>query len=338
MIRIVSQATLGVAAALSLGAMAPVATVDDGEIAGTGFPAELSDYRFFTDAAAREPAAGVIPYRLNTPLFSDYAQKLRYLYIPSGKQANANGEGLIALPVGSAIIKSFGYEQAGKLRLIETRVMLHRADGWIALPYVWNAAQDEALLKLGGSRVPVTFADPRGKMRSISYAVPNKNQCKECHAVNGAVTPIGPKARNMDAAFLAQLVAMGKLDAVPAVVRRLPVWEDRADATVEAAARAYLDVNCAHCHRPEGSASNSGLNLGWEVTDRVALGIGKRPVAAGRGSGGFDFDIAPGDPAHSIMTHRMKSLESGIAMPELGRATVHDEGVAAVEAWISRLR
>mgnify|MGYP005990501953 CR=1 FL=1 len=338
MIRAVSLATIGVAAALALGAAVPVTKVDEATINRPTFPAHLSDYRFFEDAGARVPNKNVIPYRLNTPLFSDYAEKLRYLYIPDGMQAKANGEELIALPVGSAIIKSFGYEQAGKLRLIETRVMLHRADGWIALPYVWNAAQDEALLKLGGSRVPVTFADPRGKMRSISYAVPNKNQCKECHAVNGAVTPIGPKARNMDAAFLAQLVAMGKLDAVPAVARRLPVWEDRADATVEAAARAYLDVNCAHCHRPEGSASNSGLNLGWEVTDRVALGIGKRPVAAGRGSGGFDFDIAPGDPAHSIMTHRMKSLESGIAMPELGRATVHDEGVAAVEAWISRLR
>lgn len=334
-----SLAVLLTSAALVLGAALPSQiSVDDDAIASAKYPNALSDYGFFTDNHARVPNADVIPYRLNTPLFSDYAEKLRYLYIPKRQLAKGNGDGLIDLPVGSAIIKSFGYEDAGEMRLIETRVLLHRADGWLALPYVWNAAQDEALLKLGGSRVPVTFADPRGKMRSISYAVPNKNQCKECHAVNGAVTPIGPKARNMDAAFLAQLVAMGKLDAVPAVVRRLPVWEDRADATVEAAARAYLDVNCAHCHRPEGSASNSGLNLGWEVTDRVALGIGKRPVAAGRGSGGFDFDIAPGDPAHSIMTHRMKSLESGIAMPELGRATVHDEGVAAVEAWISRLR
>jgi len=168
--------------------------------------------------------------------------------------------------------------------------------------------------------------------------VPNKNQCKECHAVNGAVTPIGPKARNMDAALLAKLAAAGKLDVAPAVAKRLPLWERRSDAPVEAVARAYLDVNCAHCHWPEGSASNSGLNLGWEVTDPVALGIGKRPVAAGRGSGGLDFDIAPGDPAASIMTHRMKSLEAGIAMPELGRATVHAEGVAAVEAWIARLR
>ncbi len=338
MIRIVSLGCIGVAAALALGATAPVATVDDDAIAGTGFPTRLSDYRFFADAAARDPVVGVMPYRLNTPLFSDYAEKPRYLYIPDGRKAKANGEGLLALPVGSAIVKSFGYEHDGKIRLIETRVLLHRADGWLALPYVWNAAQDLAVLKLGGARVPVTFTDPSGARRSISYAVPNKNQCKECHAVNGAVTPIGPKARNMDAAFLGQLVAAGKLDVPPAVAKRLPVWEDRANAPIEAVARAYLDVNCAHCHRPEGSASNSGLNLGSEVTDRVALGIGKRPTAAGRGSGDLDFDIVPGDPAHSILVHRMKSLEPGIAMPELGRATIDVEGVAAVEAWIARLR
>ncbi len=338
MIRGVSLAAVGVATALVLGATVPVAKVDDAAITAAGFPAQLSDYRFFDDAKARDPAEGVIPYRLNTPLFSDYAEKLRYLYIPDGRQAKANGEGLIALPVGSAIIKSFGYEHDGKLRLIETRVLLHRADGWLALPYVWNDAQDAAVLKLGGSRVPVTFIDPSGATRSISYAVPNKNQCKECHAVNGEVTPIGPKARNMDAAFLAQLVAAGKLDAEPKVAQRLPVWEDRANAPVEAVARAYLDANCAHCHRAEGSASNSGLSLGWEVADSVALGIGKRPTAAGRGSGDLDFDVAPGDPAHSILVHRMKSLEPGVAMPELGRATVHDEGVAAVAAWIARMR
>lgn len=339
MIRAGSLGVIALSAALALGAALPAQVgVDDDAIASAAFPRALSDYGFFTDDQARVPNANVIPYRLNTPLFSDYAEKLRYLYIPGGMAAKAHGEELIDLPVGSAIIKSFGYEEAGEMRLIETRVLLHRADGWLALPYVWNAAQDEALLKLGGARVPVTFTDPSGETRSISYAVPNKNQCKECHAVNGAVMPIGPKARNLAAAFLAKLVQGRKLDVAPAVAQRLPLWEARGEAPIEAVARGYLDVNCAHCHRPEGSASNSGLNLGWEVTDPVALGIGKRPVAAGRGSGGLDFDIAPGDPAHSIMAHRMKSVDPGVAMPELGRATVDAEGVAAVEAWISRLR
>lgn len=334
-----SLTVLMTSAALALGAALPAPSeVDDDAIASVVFPQTLSDYGFFTDDQARVPATDVTPYRLNTPLFSDYAEKLRYIYIPPGKQAKANGAGLVDFPVGSALIKSFGYEQNGEMRLIETRVLLHRADGWLALPYVWNEAQNEALLKIAGARVPVRFTDPSGEEHAISYAVPNKNQCKECHKLGDDVMLIGPKARNLDPALLAALAEAGKLDEAPAVAKRLPLWEDRADAPVEAVARAYLDVNCAHCHNPKGSASNSGLNLGWDVTDPVALGIGKRPVAAGRGSGGHDFSILPGHPERSITVHRMNSLEPGVAMPELGRATVHKEGVAAIEAWISRLR
>ncbi len=97
-------------------------------------------------------------------------------------------------------------------------------------------------------------------------------------------------------------------------------------------------TNCAHCHNPVGSASNSGLFLNPEAADvAVATGIYKRPVAAGRGSGGHDFAIAPGDPDRSIMVHRMSSTEPGVAMPEVGRSMVHDEGVALIRAWISSL-
>src|SRR5690606_980744 len=132
----------------------------------------------------------------------------------------------------------------------------------------------------GGTRLPVRWTDAAGKSREISYAVPNQNQCKECHALAGAVTPIGPKARNLPGGAL-------------------PVWDDARTGSLDARARAYLDVNCGHCHNPQGSASNSGLFLTWEERDPVARGIGKRPVAAGRGSGGLDLDIAPGHPDRS---------------------------------------
>ena len=88
--------------------------------------------------------------------------------------------------------------EGSKRRLIETRVLLHRADGWVALPYVWNEEQTEATLALAGARREVTT--PYGER--ISYRVPNKNQCKECHGLHGAVTPIGPKTRNLSAQWL----------------------------------------------------------------------------------------------------------------------------------------
>lgn len=307
--------------------------VSDAVITGDGMPRDLAEYGFFRDAAGREPALGVIPYRLNTPLFSDGAEKLRYVYVPQGKTAISAGEGLLQFPVGSALIKTFAFGEGDEQQFIETRVLLHRAEGWVALPYRWNAEQTQARLALAGARTEITT--PSGDV--INYRVPNKNQCKQCHSIDDAVVPIGPKARNLSGDWLAEYASAGHLDSVPEDADTLPQWEQRADVPLNMAARAYLDVNCAHCHMPQGKASNSGLDLRWEQDDPTALGIRKRPVAAGRGSGGLNFSIVPGDPSRSIMVHRMGSDNPGVAMPELGKSTVDHEGLAIIESWIAEM-
>ena len=322
-------------AALLAGAAMAVAApqgglVNDAAILDAGYPASLSDYRFFADPAAQRPATGVTPYRLQTPLWSDGAEKLRFVYVPGGAKAQAQGEGLLDLPVGSALVKTFKLQG----RLIETRVLLHRAEGWVALPYQWNREQTEARLALAGARLDLTT--PQGV--AISYAIPNKNQCKECHQQKDAVTPIGPKARNLSAAWLNGFYKAGKLNSVPKVTARVPLWEDRARLAAAPVARGWLDSNCAHCHNPVGSASNSGLDLRWEQSDPVKFGVLKRPVAAGRGSGGLEFDVMPGHPDKSIMLYRMGSLEGGISMPEVGRSSLDQDGIAAVTRWIGEMK
>ncbi len=308
--------------------------VSDTAVATQKFPRVLSDFGFFSDAAGQIPVSGVVPYRLKTPLFSDGADKLRFVYIPGGKSAAAADENeVLDFPVGSALIKTFAFGEGADRRLIETRVLLHRADGWLALPYRWNPEQTDAKLALAGGRLDLKT--PAGE--AISYRIPNKNQCKECHGKDDAVVPIGPKARNLSHDWLTRQVAHGRLDTVPVNAGTMPQWSAENSAEAEAAARAYLDVNCAHCHRPGATASNSGLDLRWEQGDPMKLGIMKRPVAAGRGSGGLDFDVVPGQPDQSILLHRMKSTEPGVAMPELGRATIDPDGVAAVERWIVEL-
>lgn len=309
---------------------APVSPVNDKAVTNGSYPQTLAEFGFFTDIAGTKPAPGVIPYRLNTPLWSDGAEKARFLYLPPGAKAKASGEGLLDFPVGAALIKSFSFN--GKL--IETRVLLHREGGWLAIPYVWNAEQTEARIALAGTRVQLTT--PAGQ--AISYAVPNKNQCKECHKLGDQIVPIGPKAYNLSTQWLTGQVKVGKLDAVPKVSRRIPLWESRAKAPVADAARGYLDANCAHCHNAQGSASNSGLYLGWLVSDPLQLGVMKRPVAAGRGSGTFEFDVVPGDPDHSILLYRMASLEGGVSMPELGRSSRDPAGEAIVRGWIAGMR
>ncbi|SHN48395.1 SO2930 family diheme c-type cytochrome [Erythrobacter sanguineus] len=314
------------------GARGP-ARVDDAAVLA-GMVKNLSDYGFFADGARQVPGAGVAPYALNTPLWSDGAEKLRFVYLPEGTQLIADGDGLLQFPVGSAIIKTFGFGEGEGRRLIETRLLLHRADGWVALPYRWNADQTDATLALAGGRMDLLT--PAGE--TISYAIPNKNQCKTCHSKDGEVIPIGPKARNLSGEWLGQMAQAGLLDQMPDGADSLPDWSTHATGSAAPLARAYLDVNCAHCHQPGGGASNSGLDLRWEQDDPHALGILKRPVAAGRGAGGHDFSVLPGQPDTSILLYRMNSAEPGIAMPELGKSTVDREGVAVVRRWIAEMQ
>jgi hypothetical protein len=135
---------------------------------------------------------GVEAYALNTPLWSDGADKLRFIYLPQGTKLAADGPKTGACcnsRWAAAIIKTFAFGEGDNRRLIETRVLLHRADGWVALPYRWNAEQTEATLALAGGRVDLVT--PAGE--AISYAIPNKNQCKSCHSKDGEVIPSGPR-------------------------------------------------------------------------------------------------------------------------------------------------
>ena len=318
--------------------------VDDVLIMGDTLPASLKAFNLVSGPYGRIANSGVTPYRLNTPLFSDYAEKFRFFYVPKGKTIAWRDDDVLDFPVGSVLVKSFGYptdirKPDDQLRILETRLLVRRETGWIALPYVWNADGTDAILKRAGMRVDVSWTHLDGKPRTISYAVPNVNQCKGCHD-NGAngLGLIGPKARNLNrAGQLEALYSAGKLDRLPANAPRLPVWNNPATGSVEMRARAYLDVNCAHCHNRSGPANTSGLWLAWEQQAGPNLGVGKRPTAAGRGSGEGEFAIEPGHSDRSIIIYRMQSLDPGIAMPELGRATVHEEGVALLSQWIAAM-
>lgn len=345
-------AALAVAAAGLAGTGAAAAVSLDAILADDP-PKQLSAFGFFADMAAQRPAEGVVPYKLNTPLFSDAALKMRFVFVPPGSEAAYDADEAFDFPIGTALVKTFAFPADYRapdrdLRIIETRLLLHREDGWHALAYVWNEAQGEATLKIAGARVDVSTIDAEGAPLAFSYAVPNKNQCKGCHDLGGKVAPIGPKARNINGDFayhdgtanqLDRWTARGILADAPAsaAAPSVPDFLD-AGAPLEARARAWLDVNCAHCHRPEGPASNSGLFLTWGEKEPVRYGVKKRPVAAGKGSGGLQFDIAPGDPDASILIYRVDSVEPGVMMPEIGRHLPDPAAVALLRAWISAMK
>jgi uncharacterized repeat protein (TIGR03806 family) len=349
------RAFAGLAAGLCLGA-APAPTPGgvalDALMAATPAPT-LSAYRLFTDEGAGQPNAGVTPYALNTPLFSDYAEKARFLYLPPGAHAAYRPKGALDLPVGATLVKTFAYpadfrRPTEQVRKLETRLLIHRRGGWTALTYVWNAGQTEARLKRAGPRLDVSFIDAHGQVRQVDYKVPNSNQCKECHSLSGRIAPIGVKARNLNGAFayadgpenqLAHWTRTGLLTGAPAPDKapRTAVWDDPGEP-LEARGRAYLDGNCGHCHNPRGMASNTGLNLDLEEARPARLGVGKRPVAAGKGSGDLEVDLVPGHPDASIIAYRMASTDPGVMMPELGRSVVHEEGLTLVRDYIAKMR
>ena len=311
----------------------------------------LSEYGFFTGRPADQvPAPGTMAYRLNTPLFSDHAEKLRFVRLPSGVTVSYNDTAVLDFPVGTAIIKTFCYPhdmrkpEKGR-RLMETRVLLREANGWKALPYVWDEAQTDAELDVAGVTLEASYIDVDGRKRRHPYFVPNMNQCKGCHNRSEAMTPIGPSARQLSGPLqvgqtgpsqLETWASLGILTGLPPVGKRPPavVWNDPSTGTTDQRARLWLDINCAHCHNPAGPASTSGLFLGVNESDPLRLGIRKSPVAAGRASAGLAHDIEPGRPEASILLHRMESTDPGVMMPELGRSQADPAAVALIREWI----
>ena len=344
----------GVVAAFVAGA--PALAVNDAALMAEKPAKRLSAYGLFADGRAQIPAEGVIPYDVSTPLFTDYASKKRFVYVPSGKAAAYEPQTVFDFPVGTALVKTFWYPglevddgRAADFDLIETRLLIRKEAGWVAYPYVWRPDGSDAELKLAGKKLDIAFAAPDNRPLETRYVVPNVNQCKGCHVADGAFRPIGPKARNLNHAYdyrsgpqnqILHWSEAGILEGAPErgepLFPKMARWDDE-EADLNARARAYLDVNCGHCHNPAGPASTTGLYLDWSEEDPAHWGIRKRPVAAGRGSGGLEFAIAPGDPDASIIVYRMSSTDPGVMMPELGRGLAHDEGIALVRAWIAGL-
>lgn len=328
---------------------APSETVNTGG-SGFGFKERLSDYGFFADSLRDlHPAKGVVSYELITPLFTDYSVKDRFYVLPAGKQVRYTPTGVLDFPDSTIIIKNFAYRNTEHRKImIETRLLVKDPSdkAWKVMDYLWNDAQTDAVKHITGAKLPITLLDDDGMKISTVYQVPNTNDCKRCHYNGSELSPIGPKARNLNfvrngqtANQLTQWAAAGSLSGLPALteVPQLPDWKDSKHYTLDQRARAYLDVNCAHCHTKGGDAYNTGLFLEYQQTDPFHIGIRKAPVSAGGGAGGLNFDIIPGDAVHSILAFRMNSTEPGTAMPELARTVIHKEAVKLIVEWINKM-
>lgn len=335
------------------------------EVPASGpLPEDLADLGLFRWDPSTEEFTwndGVVPYDLNSPLFSDYAEKARALWLPEGGAMTYDGNDAFAFPDGAVLLKNFLLPADLRapdedLTLIETRILVKQEGRWQAWPYVWDG--DSAALDPSGEVIDVSVVGHDGEPVAFTYLVPQRNQCAQCHELDSDdgryITPIGPKARHLNRDEdlgdgplnqLTRFAALGMLDGLPGDGVDV-AWDARTtgdpallgDEDLNEAARDYLDINCAHCHNPAGvNGISSQLFLNHDNENDFNLGICKAPGSAGEGTGGFSYDIVPGNPDESILVYRMVTDELGAIMPLLGRSLVHEEGVALVSEWIRRM-
>lgn len=312
----------------------------------------LSEYGFFVgELVDEEPAPGVLPYVVAAPLWADAAGKGRFLLLPEGETLTLTEQDEWELPVGSVAIKSFYVDvdrsaPDTELRTIETRLLVHRDEGWHSYIYRWNDEQTEATRLKAGADVRVAYTDAAGQPAEQLYIIPDENTCGNCHERDDVLRLLGVTTAQMnvqverDGRTVSQLSWLAEQGAIadlpePTTLEAYP--DPAGDASLDARARAYLHGNCAHCHRPGGGGGSSGLKLLASETDPAEYGVCKVPAAAGPGTGGFSFAIVPGHPEESIMVHRMASTDPEIKMPELPSLLADDFGVDLISAWIAAM-
>ncbi|AEA43365.1 hypothetical protein [Fluviicola taffensis] len=308
---------------------------------------KLSDYRFFEgDLKNQTPAEKVIPYEPASGLFTDYAHKKRFIWMPTGTSASYVNDGdVLNLPVGAALIKTFYYDNvqpAGSTRIIETRIMIRKSSGWIFANYVWNTQQTEAYLDLNGSTTNVSWIQ-NGQTKSTAYRIPNETECKTCHKINDLPIPIGIKPQNLNIDYpyqsgiqnqLEKLIAVGYLqNTLPGNIVSTVNYMDQTK-TVDERFRSYVDINCAHCHAEGKHCSYRPMRLAFsETSDPINLGLCVEPDDDIDPA--YVYIIKPNDKNRSMMHFRLGSTVPSIRMPLLGRTIVHEEGLQLLEEWIT---
>lgn len=329
---------------------------------------KLSDYKFFVgDMKELKPALGVLPYEPVSSLFSDYAHKKRFVWMPSGTKATFNGDGnALEFPVGAVLIKNFYYEDVqnvtpvGAARIIETRLMIRKQDGWLFADYVWNAEQTEAYYDIAGSYTEISWKDGNNQVKSTSYRIPTLAQCIVCHKkrvqTNGGeetvYVPIGPKPQNLNFNYqyesgsqnqLQKWMAVGYLENGP-----LPLASssaiDYSDASqpLELRVRSYADANCAHCHSDMRHCDYRPMRFAFADTGgengRTNLGV----CVDTQDMQGFPSElnkiVNPGRPMQSMLHYRINTTNEAYRMPLHGRTVIHEEGVQLFTEWINSLQ
>ncbi|HUG82031.1 MAG TPA: PQQ-dependent sugar dehydrogenase [Bryobacterales bacterium] len=335
------------------------------------FPELLSETGLFASTEDMRTAAGLIPYTVNSPLWSDGALKERYLALPGDSKISYNtltypqpAPGAPPgwqFPDGAVAVKTFSLEmETGNpesVRRLETRLLVHEKipgtdefgeELWHGYTYVWNDEQTDAvLLKAEGLDRELTIKDaaaPGGERKQV-WRFPSRAECTLCHTMPAKyLLGVNTRQLNRDHQYgevtANQLAVFQRLglfeEPLPGAAETLPRVYDPSDTSVslDLRARSYLDANCAHCHRKWGGG-NAEFQL---VTDLPVKELGIVNAALQHGDFGLmdPHVLTPGAPEQSMMLHRMSILGLG-RMPHIASTMVDEKGVRLIQEWIAQL-
>ena len=298
-------------------------------------PDQLSATGCVSSMDPAAPAAGLIPYTVAAPFWSDGATKERWIALPENTTISRTADGDFDLPPGAVAMKHFRIGQ----QLVETRLLMHHPDGsWAGYSYAWAADGTDASRVRGGRVDRVAGQD---------WIFPSEAECDACHTAAAGFS-LGLETAQLNREFsypatgrtanqLTTLDAIGLFDLPIGDAASQPALADPADtaATLADRARASLHTNCAQCHRP-GGPTPSDLDLRATTLLEATMACDVVPTAGDLGLGPDARIIAPGDPAASVLIERMARRDAQ-AMPPLASALVDAQSVTLISDWIATL-
>ena len=312
------------------------------------FPRKLSETGLFAAVAEHRPAPGLIPYDVNVPLWSDRAQKLRYLALPQSHSVQFDAKDNWQFPVGTVLVKTFllpAESGQGKPRRLETRLLAHSPDGWVGYTYLWNDQQTDATLLDGSLVKSYRTATAKGPVEQ-SWYFPSREDCLACHASSTRFV-LGLNARQMNRPWESDSQAGNQLDRLArlgvftaslpssSTLEAYPRWDARNDdaqhVSAESLAKAYLDVQCAMCHAPKAMR---GPNPDFRFhTPLEKMNLVNRNAGQGRlGPQGSKL-LVPGSVERSEI-HQRAAVRGSRQMPPLATNVVDEDGLAVLRRWI----
>lgn len=333
----------------SFGPNRPLVGIEEAPVVASDAPSRLSETKLFKDLETLEPADRLIGYEVSTPLWSDGAQKRRFIAVPEAAHARYSAHGAWQLPNETVLVKHFGIaldeRKPEELHRLETRVIVVDDGGVYGATYKWRADQSDADLLLEHEEEQLTIIDADGEQREQTHIYPSPAECVRCHHPGaGDALGISTRQLNRDVAGQNQLRALrargivaglpdvGDEDVLMALPQLTPIDDEL--APVEARVRSYLDANCSFCH---GTSRIQGAQ--WDARYETPLDQARivDAVVVNETNDEALRVIAPGSVEHSQLYLRASSTDRDQRMPPLGSARPDPAFLELLKSWILSL-